>query len=162
MDSAHRNILFHQDGKTATISVIERTTGERSLLTNGKPDGMTHPRRKTVTTDDNTMVLLGALGPIHHPKAKRAAVIGLGTGTSSAVLLEAPGIESLDTIEIEPLVVEAAQYFRPANARAFDDPRSRIVIVRRGTAELVLAVGPNGVTRLELPGTAGSVGSAAP
>lgn len=53
----------------------------------------------------------------------------------------------------EPLVLAASLAL---------DARSRIVIVRRGAAELVLAIGPNGVTRLELPATASGAGSAAP
>jgi spermidine synthase len=128
VDTSDRKVIFHRDGKTATITVTESRSGIRSLLTNGKSDGAMHPHRGGATSDDHTMVLLGALGPIHHPKAKTAAVIGLGTGTSSAVLLESPAIQQLDTIEIEPTVVEAARLFKPRNAKVFDDPRSRIVI----------------------------------
>jgi predicted membrane-bound spermidine synthase len=126
--AADHAILFHRDGKTATVTVIENAQGERSLVTNGKVDGATHPHRRSLTADDHTMVLLGALGPIHHPAARSAAVIGLGTGTSSAVLLGSPRLERLDTIEIEPMMVEAARLFGPANAAAFEDPRSRIVV----------------------------------
>ncbi|HVE53488.1 MAG TPA: fused MFS/spermidine synthase, partial [Ramlibacter sp.] len=127
LDPGHR-VVFHRDGKTATITVIEGPGGWRSLITNGKVDGAAHPQARLVTNDDHTMVLLGALGPIHHPEAKSAAVIGLGTGTSSAVLLAAPRIEQVDTIEIEPMMVEAARLFSPRNAAVFEDRRSRIVI----------------------------------
>lgn len=127
VDNQHK-VLFHRDGKTATVTVLERENGERVLLTNGKPDGTAHPDGRTVSPDDHTMVLLGALGPAHHPQARTAAVIGLGTGTSTAVLLGAPGLQRVDTIEIEPMMVEAAHLFRPRSAPAFDDPRSRIVI----------------------------------
>lgn len=128
IDADASRVLLHADGKTATITVLERRNGLRSLLTNGKSDGASHPNGKVLSADDNTMVLLGALGPAHHPGARKAAVIGLGTGTTSAVLLGSPTIEQLDTIEIEPMMVEAAQLFRPRVAAVFDDPRSRIVI----------------------------------
>jgi spermidine synthase len=128
LDLSERKVVFHRDGKTATVSVIEEKNGVRGLLTNGKSDGSTHPRRAVVTEDDHTVVLLGALGLAHHPKARTAAVIGLGTGSTSAVLLESPHLERLDTIEIEPQMAAAAQLFRPGNAKVFDDPRSRIVI----------------------------------
>ena len=128
VDRNDHTIIFHRDGKTATITVTEQSGGTRALITNGKSDGVTHPHGRSVTLDDHTTILLGALGPIHHPKGQTAAVIGLGTGTSSAVLLESQAIRQLDTIEIEPMVVEAAQLFRPRNAKVFDDPRSRIVI----------------------------------
>ena len=124
-----RKLLFHRDGRTATISVTERTDGLRSLLTNGKADGSGYPRNpRLFAPDDSTVILLGVLGPAHHPGAKKAAVVGLGTGMTSAALLQASGVESVETIEIEPLIVEAARHFRPKNAAVFDDRRSRIVI----------------------------------
>lgn len=119
---------FHRDGKTATVTILESSNGVRSLLTNGKSDGAMHPQAKVTTTDDPTQVLTGALGIVHHPRARTAAVIGMGTGTSSAVVLESPHVQQVDTIEIEPLMVEAAQLFRPRVDKVFDDPRSRIVI----------------------------------
>jgi hypothetical protein len=42
------------------------------------------------------------------------------------VLLAAPGVEVVDTVEIEPAVVQAAAHFRRFNWRALEDPRSRI------------------------------------
>lgn len=123
-----RAVLFHRDGKTASVTVVERPDGVRSLLTNGKSDGSSHPQRRVRTQDDHTMILTGALGPAHHPAAKTAAVVGIGTGTTSAVLLDIASIERVDTIEIEPMMVEAANLFRPRVDRVFTDPRSRIVI----------------------------------
>jgi predicted membrane-bound spermidine synthase len=123
-----QQVIFHRDGKTATITVVQGSGGERSLLTNGKADGATHREGDRLTPDDHTMVLLGALGPVHHPKARKAAVIGLGTGVTSSVLLNSPALEQVDTIEIEPMMVEGARNFLPRNAAVFDDPRSRIVI----------------------------------
>ena len=121
-------VIFFRDGRTATISVLETGEGVRTLLTNGKPDGSTYPSGERTTVDDRTTVMLGVLGLAHHPQAKRAAVVGLGTGITSAVLLESGRLESVETIEIEPMVLEAAQLFRPRNEAAFGDPRSRIVI----------------------------------
>jgi spermidine synthase len=47
---------------------------------------------------------------------------------SSTVLLASPKLQRLDTIEIEPAMVEGAQLFRPTVEAAFSDPRSHIVI----------------------------------
>ena len=107
---------------------MESPNGTRSLRSNGKSDGSTDPQSKVVTEDDRTVLLLGALGPAHHPNARHTAVIGLGTGLTSAVLLNAGALESVDTIKIEPVMVQAAQFLRPRNAAVFDDARSRIVI----------------------------------
>lgn len=126
---ADQKVIFHRDGKTATVTVVEGAEGHRGLLTNGKVDGGTYPRGgPLLTPDDHTMVLLGALGPAHHPLARKAAVIGLGTGITSSVLLTSPELVQVDTIEIEPMMVEGARHFLPRNAAVFDDRRSRIVI----------------------------------
>jgi spermidine synthase len=78
--------------------------------------------------DEYTMVLLGALPLGHKADAKSAALIGFGSGLSTSVVLSSPTIERVDTIEIEPSMVEGAKVFRPFVDSAFDDPRSHIVI----------------------------------
>ena len=63
-----------------------------------------------------------------HPQARSAAVIGFGSGLTTHTLLGTPWIESVETVEIEPAMVEAARHFRPAVERAYSDPRGRIFI----------------------------------
>ena len=63
-----------------------------------------------------------------HPTARSAANIGLGSGMTTHVLLSVPGIDAVDTIEIERAMIEGAEAFRPRNERAYTDPRSRIVV----------------------------------
>ena len=125
---ADEKVLQQRDGRSASITVSQIPGGVRNLRTNGKSDGATDPQSQTVTPDDRTVLLLGALGLAHHPQARHAAVIGLGTVLTSSVLLQAGALESVETIEIEPQMLQAAQWFRPRNAALFDDPRSRIVI----------------------------------
>ncbi len=57
-----------------------------------------------------------------------AAVIGFGSGMTTTTLLGSPVLERVDTIEIEPQMVEGARRFGPIVEPAFADPRSRIVI----------------------------------
>jgi spermidine synthase len=128
IDASMGEVKYHQDGKTATVTLAADKRGVIGLFTNGKSDGATHPHKKVTTPDDHTMILTGVLGPAHHPRAKRVAVVGIGTGTSSAVLLESQHVEVVDTIEIEPLMVEAARAFRPRVDKVYTDPRSRIII----------------------------------
>jgi hypothetical protein len=64
----------------------------------------------------------------HQPDAKTAAVIGFGSGMSTAMLLGSPRITRVDSIEIEPAMIEGARLFRPAVDAAYADPRSHIVI----------------------------------
>jgi spermidine synthase len=122
-------VIFHRDGKTATVDVLESVGGSRSIRTNGKSDAAIMMRAGTPPApDEYTMTLLAMLPLGHRPEAKRAAVIGFGSGMSTAMLLASPALERVDTIEIEPAMVEGARHFQPVVDAAFNDPRSKIVI----------------------------------
>ena len=123
---ANDKIVYHRDGKTATVDVVEYK-GALAIRTNGKVDAAIGTGAG-VTGDEYTMALLALLPLGHAPQARNAAVIGFGSGMSTATLLGSPKLARVDTIEIEPAMVEGARHFRPAVAAAFEDPRSRVVI----------------------------------
>ncbi len=142
-----REILFHADGRTATVHATQfRRSGIRVLSTNGKPDGSLGPvwftscdaaaPRQPLGFDDGTQTLLALLLLAHAPHAKAGAVIGHGTGLSSHFLLASPELASLNTIEIEPAMIAGSRVFYPVNRRVFDDPRSHLV---RGDARAFFA-----------------------
>ena len=85
-------------------------------------------RSRPLGSDAATQTLLPLVTLAHAPAARTAAVIGYGSGMSSHMLLASPRLEKLVTIEIEPMMVEGARTFYPANRRVFDDPRSTIVL----------------------------------
>jgi spermidine synthase len=120
----HHVLHRHLHGKTATVSITE-SRGTFSVRTNGKPDGALR-LDGAPAPDEVTMTMLGALPLLLAPDARRVANIGFGTGMTTHVLLASPQVERVDSIEIEPAMVEAVSAFRRANARAYDDPRSRI------------------------------------
>jgi len=126
--SSGEDIVFHKDGKTATVDVIDFQQG-RSIRTNGKSDAaIAMSEGRPPSTDEYTMALLGLLPLGHKPTAQSAAVIGFGSGMTTTVLLGSPAIQRVDTIEIEPAMVEGARHFVPIVAPAFSDPRSHVVI----------------------------------
>lgn len=126
---AGTEVVYARDGKTATVHVMGSGDGTRALATNGKTDGAVQMKPGgEITGDEITMTMLGALPLVYKPDAATVAVIGFGTGMSSTVLLGSPALKQLDTVEIEPAIVEAAAAFKPMNQRAYDDPRHRIVI----------------------------------
>lgn len=132
-------VLYHRDGKTATVSCFLSEEGELSIRTNGKSDasvmvgsGVEH------SYDETTMVLLAVLPMTFRPQAKTAGVIGFGSGYTSHMLLAHPALARVDTIEIERNMVEAAQNFRPLVDRAFTDSRSHIYY---GDAKTFLSTG---------------------
>jgi len=134
------DVLYYADGRTATIGV--HRTGADSLVvltSNGKPDAsLTQWWLRSATSpveprpirqqDEATQMLMAIVSLAHNPGARRAAVIGQGSGISGHFLLTDPGLESLVTIEIEPRVVDASAAYYPANRLVFDDSRSRIAI----------------------------------
>jgi hypothetical protein len=76
--------------------------------------------------DEITMTMVAALALGFNFEAKTAANIGMGSGMTADSLLSSPYLQRLDTIEIEPAMVEAAKGFRPRVEAVFSDPRSRI------------------------------------
>ncbi len=122
-------VLFHQDGKTATVDLVKHGDGGISVRTNAKSDAVIDSiAGLPASGDEVTMTLLGAVPVILHPQARTAANIGFGSGLSTHVLLAHPTLERVDTIEIEPAMVRAARGFYPRVDAAFDDPRSHIYI----------------------------------
>jgi predicted membrane-bound spermidine synthase len=115
------DILFYREGRNANISVRKDET-QFYLKTNGKTDG-------TSVGDMPTQLMLGLLPALVHPRPEHGLVIGLGTGASARAALRPPDLARLDVVEIEPVVVEAAQrFFGEVNAGLFTDPRARIVL----------------------------------
>lgn len=126
--SGKSKVIYHADGKTASISLVQEDDGSVSLRTNGKSDGNINPLSLPPTPDEYTMTLLSALPMSLRAGAKEIAVIGLGTGMSTSTALAGTGISGVDTIEIEPFVLTAAKHFGPQTSGFATDKRSRLYI----------------------------------
>jgi spermidine synthase len=107
-------MIYYRDGFTATITTSRnRYTGELSVKTNGKGDGSSF-------SDMPTQKLLGHFPAFFHPDPIDVCVIGYGTGTTVGSVALHPGIK-VDAIEIEPAIIEAADYLNKFN----NDPLGR-------------------------------------
>ncbi|MGN6391312.1 MAG: fused MFS/spermidine synthase [Gemmatimonadales bacterium] len=139
LDPKERDVRFYRDGRTATVTAaVLRSSGHVYLATNGKTDaslstdwfspcdGSRPPA--PLMQDAATQALLPLITMAYAPRARTAAVIGQGSGMSSHLMLGSPALRDLVTVEIEPQMVAGSHIFYPANRRAFDDPRSRLVI----------------------------------
>lgn len=124
--------VFHKDGKTATVAVFElgkKGQEIRMISTNGKVDaGLLYNSDAMATSDEATMILLAALPLSMREKHDRIGVIGFGSGMTTHTLLGHSGVGSVDTVEIEPAMVEGARHLGKRVERAFSDPRSHVVI----------------------------------
>jgi predicted membrane-bound spermidine synthase len=126
-------LVFYKDGKTTSVSLMQFQEG-LSLRTNGKSDGAINLKEGERISDEITMVMTGAIPLAYKPDARRAAVIGVGTGLTSHTLLSNLKLEALDTVEIEPAMAEASHFFSARNGSVWADPRSRLIFDDAKTA----------------------------
>ena len=117
--AARDQLLFYKDGISATISVHGQGA-LRYLRVNGKTDASN-------TIDMHTQLMLGHLPLLYRPDAKRALVIGLGSGVTAGAVALHP-VNQLDVIEIEPAVVEGAAFFAKENRGVLKNPRVRLAV----------------------------------
>ena len=122
-------VSYYRDGKTASISVVRSDDGVVSIATNGKSDASAGVAEGAAATDDEpTMIMAAALPLAMHANPRHIGVIGFGSGMTTHTLLADPRVERVDTVEIEAAMVEGARAFGPRSHRAYDDPRSRIIL----------------------------------
>ncbi|PYP38057.1 MAG: hypothetical protein DMD34_03350 [Gemmatimonadetes bacterium] len=126
---SHRGsrLLAFREGRNATVSVWEGLSG-RSLRVNGKVDASDHG-------DMNTQVLVGLAPAAARPNPASALVVGFGSGVTSRILADVPGMRRVRVVEIEPAVLQMGSFFAGVNdavltragvATVVDDARSAL------------------------------------
>ncbi len=126
---AKNTILFYRDGKTASVAVRRYDSGTLSIQTNGKPDASINlGPGQPPSEDEYTMTLLGALPLLIKPGARTFANIGWGAGLTAEVVLSHSSPQAVDSIEIEPAMVDGSLAFSSRVTRPHNDPRSHIAI----------------------------------
>lgn len=122
----HKKVIFNKDGKTASVSLFR--SGESLILTtNGKPDASVNVKGGT-SGDEYTMALTAVLPLACKENGSSAAVIGLGSGMTSHYLLYDSTLKSVDVVEIEPAIVQAAKLIGEKVSNSFTDKRCKIYI----------------------------------
>jgi spermidine synthase len=115
-----RAIVWDDDGIESSVALAVHTYGY-AFIVNGKSDG-------SARGDAGTQVMLGLLGALLNPEARRSLVIGLGTGSSAGWLGTVPEMDRVDVIELEPLVVEVARACDAVNHDVLQNPKVRVSI----------------------------------
>lgn len=122
-------VLYYKDGKTTSVAAVLSDNGNLHISTNGKTDAAIQmDDAKPASLDEPTMAMLAALPLSMHQSPKRVGVIGFGSGLTTHTLLGDARIDRVDTIEIESAMVQGARAFGPRVERAFNDPRSNIIV----------------------------------
>jgi len=112
-------LLFCKDGASTTVGVVT-AGGVRSIITNGHIDG-------SDAGDMSTQVLLPSIPLLLRPDIKTVAIVGWGTGVSAGAAAEFP-VDSIEEIELDPVVLEGAQFFNHVNHQPQANPRVHLQI----------------------------------
>jgi spermidine synthase len=112
-----RNLLWDEDGRESSVAVT--LPNDLAFVVNGKSDG-------SARTDAGTQVMSGIVGAMIHPNPKSAMVIGLGTGSTAGWLGAVKSIERVDSVELEPVVVDVAELCAPVNHNVLKNPRVHV------------------------------------
>ncbi|MBN2575647.1 MAG: fused MFS/spermidine synthase [Deltaproteobacteria bacterium] len=114
-------LVYYKDGIATTVSV-DRWGKVFSMKNNGKVDASND-------ADMPTQISVGLLPLLlydrdHPPKV---ALIGYGSGVTAGAATQYP-IASLEVVELEPAVYEAAHFFDDVNHRPTENPKVRAIV----------------------------------
>lgn len=112
-------VIFYKEGLHATVNIVQERERAIALLINGKGQG------STAVSDLRVNFLLAYLPLLINSQSKDALVIGLGTGTTSGQLNQ---FVKTTTVEIEPAIIEAADYFWFVNLNVTNKPNHKLII----------------------------------
>lgn len=114
--------LFHQDGRSATVSVQQHQQMDfRAMCIGGKIEA------SNLKLDLRCQRMLGHLPALLHPAPKKILVVGMGTGSTAGCFTLHGEVESITICEIEPVVCEAAgRFFAAENHRVLEDARTTV------------------------------------
>ncbi len=116
---AKLNLLYYEEGISATVTVVQHQTLAKdphlTLAIDGKPNAST-------TGDMKTQLLVAHLPMLLADDPKNVMLIGHGSGITTGSMIMHP-IEKLITLELEPAVIEGSRFFDPFSHNVLDDPR---------------------------------------
>jgi spermidine synthase len=120
-------VILYKEGIHAPVAVVKNPHGEMAMRISGKVEASLAPDGG-YNNDLPHQVLAGHLPMVLHPDPKNVLTLGLGGGVTLGTLTLYP-VESIDSLEISPEVIEAARdYFFSANRRALTNIKVRNVI----------------------------------
>lgn len=117
-------LVYYKDGPCSNVAVLLFAQGDKvgtySLLTNGCVDA-------SDGADMSQQVLLASYPMLFRPHARRACIVGWGSGVTVAELLNFP-VTSVTAVELEPAVIEAAKVFDKFTHEPEKNPRVKVEI----------------------------------
>jgi spermidine synthase len=121
----NRTMMFYKDGKTSSVAIHEKNN-TLSLSVNGKVDASIFLDSTKFGADEFTQLLLAVYPLSYASKSTNVGIVGLGSGMTAATILRYDSVQSVDVVEIEPQVVQAAKMMSPKVSNVFSDKRCTI------------------------------------
>lgn len=119
----HKDIIFYREGMTGTASVVrDKLNGLKTIYINGIAEV------PTTYVDMATFKLMGGLGPLLHPDPEQVLMIAFGGGVAAGAALQYPAVKSLEVVDLESTVIEAARLFEAENNNLLSNPKVRVTI----------------------------------
>lgn len=111
-------LLYYKEGINAVITVRSEKNGEIiSYQANGKNEA-----RAIGLRPGEVWSALGHIPTLLHEKPENALLIGLGSGITLGSMIKHP-LKTIDVVELEPAVIEAANFFSHVTNNALQDKR---------------------------------------
>ncbi len=113
-------IVFEEEGELATVRVAEGVENPafRGMSIDGTTIGVSEGWSFPIYSKQ---LMLAHLPMWLEPRTKSVLQIGLGSASTLDTLTRYPGLERIESVEINAAVVRGAEFFE--QARAFEDPR---------------------------------------
>ncbi len=121
-DRYMERLLYHKEGVSSAVDVLETGWGDRIISINAKPVATTY------LYDMRALKMLGHLPVLMHPNPKDALIIGLGAGVSIGTIASYPSIEHVTVVELCEEVPGGTAKFAKWNFDAVKNPKVKIVI----------------------------------
>lgn len=113
-NTKNRQCVWQAEGRESSVAIT--ATDSLAFIVNGKSDGNAYG-------DAGTQIGLGLLGTLLHQSPRTGLVIGLGTGESAGWMADVNEMESVDVVELEPVILEMASRCAPLNRNALENPK---------------------------------------
>jgi spermidine synthase len=121
-DRHMQKLLYHKEGVTASVDVLETGSGERIISVNAQPVATTY------LYDMRALKMLGHLPALLHPDPKQVLIIGLGAGVSSGIIASYPSVEHVTVVELSEEVPGGAAKFADWNHDVLHNPKVKLII----------------------------------
>jgi spermidine synthase len=119
----HNDIVFYREGRTGTAIVVrDKVNGLKSIYINGELEVPTR------YVDMECFKLMGGMGPLLHSDPEDVAMICFGGGIAAGAAVLYPDVKSLEVVDLESSVVEAARRFKQENNDLLNNPKLQVTI----------------------------------